>query len=354
MAKKPSLADILKQAGLGQAVTGIEQVSKAAAPSRSRPVVVRVKPQGQSSVVITKPLDAPPAPIRLTARNLSDYPQFGDLAPRRGAAPTPKGPRFEPSSVHQTPTMRRQNRQRGIEIAAQQAIDPYAARAAKNLSPRAEAFLNWFPAVHDVAMGRPADPVGLAMDIGGLFLPGPFKGGFGAWRGARAVAGAMKAGETAADVARAGRTAYTEARPFVEGAQAAGRAARRVRTRPFYVNGVEAARIPASGSRAGRFLEHVTDRMVRPVLGETPLMLSETQKAGRAIQMTEKNISRIATAKAVALRKIGRKLNGPQQYALRLVNEGTHAAERAQFHLNQIGETTNPANKTAARAVSKE
>lgn len=108
----------------------------------------------------------------------------------------------------------------------------------------------------------------------------------------------------------------------------------RAAVRTFRSGGLEQT-IPAAGSMLGRTVERALDA-TRPALGRTPFVKSEAEKAGAELGRSLRIEQKAETAAAQALRRVGRKLNDSQQYALRVVSEGVPIEERAAHHLRQM------------------
>lgn len=107
-----------------------------------------------------------------------------------------------------------------------------------------------------------------------------------------------------------------------------------LKPRTFKANDL-AVTVPAAKSRMGRKAEGLLDRVVRPVLGKTPLVRTEAEKTGSELGRSAAIKSKLETAPAQALQRIGRRLSPAQEYTLRVLAEKASIAERVALHENQ-------------------
>lgn len=197
----------------------------------------------------------------------------------------------------------------------QSGLESDVADAAKNVNPQIAPFLNFFPESSKVLHGEHVNPYAagglIPLEIGGLFL-GPLKGARGAFEGIRAIA----AGKSATEAGRAAAEAYNVSTPIRTATAGALKVIR-----------------PGSRSRTGRFLETFADN-VRPRLSKATggVVKDEKAIAGEEFGRQQASERRLKELPAQELKRLGKKLSPEEQYAIRLVLEGTLPEDRAAAH----------------------
>lgn len=179
---------------------------------------------------------------------------------------------------------------------------------------------------HLAATGHTEHPWVAGLEAATLF---PFGRPLRALRAASAAGGALRLG--------LGRTgARAASRAVFEGPSVAGALGRsaigKIKLRDFRV-GDEVVQIPAARSRTGRVVENMADRFRRRAGGRVPGVKRTEAKAFEELNRTQRYRNRVPEARIRRLEQIGKKLNDPQEYALRLDLEQSTPQEAFAHHM---------------------